>query len=89
MKTLIQRQLYRPGLVLPLMGLTRLLVLTDFSLTLAGFILLMRGSRGIMVFLLRLPKQGVPQLSARHSLEVKRDARPSADCSSPSLCCGH
>lgn len=55
MKSLIERQLYRPALVLPLMGLTRLLVSTDFNLTQAGFVIAMRGSQQMLSFSAKVP----------------------------------
>lgn len=50
MKALIERQLYRPELLLPMMGLVRLLVSSDYNLTQVGFIIFLRGSRYAFAF---------------------------------------
>jgi hypothetical protein len=53
MKALLERQIYRPGLVLPMMGLTRLLVRYDFNLTQVGFVMALHGSRLASSFVFR------------------------------------
>jgi hypothetical protein len=45
MKALIERQLYQPGLVLPLLALTRLMVTLDFSISQVLFVIFMRGAQ--------------------------------------------
>jgi hypothetical protein len=44
MKALIERQLYRPAVVLPLLVLMRLMVTLDFNLMQVTFVVVMKGS---------------------------------------------
>ena len=45
MKALIERQLYRPAVVLPLLILMRLMVTLDFNLMQVTFVVVMKGSQ--------------------------------------------
>jgi hypothetical protein len=45
MKALIERQLYRPALVLPLLILMRLMVTLDFNLTQVTLVVIAKGSQ--------------------------------------------
>ena len=45
MKALIERQLYRPAVVLPLLLLMRLMVTLDFNLMQVTFVVVMKGSQ--------------------------------------------
>jgi len=45
MKALIERQLYRPAVVLPLLVLMRLMVTLDFNLMQVTFVVVMKGSQ--------------------------------------------
>ena len=45
MKDLIERQLYRPALVLPLLMLMRLMVTLDFNLTQVTLVVIAKGSQ--------------------------------------------
>jgi len=94
MKSLIERQLYRPALVLPLMGLTRLLVSTDFNLTQAGFVMAMRGSQQVLALSSRVPATlgaKARQWSSRRSAAAAKagSAVPATRASGaqPSDCC--
>ncbi|WP_118179379.1 hypothetical protein [Paraburkholderia phosphatilytica] len=48
MKALIERQLYHPAVVLPLLALVQLLVALDFNLSQFGFVLLTRGAQAAL-----------------------------------------
>ena len=45
MKALIERQLYRPAVVLPLLVLMRLMVTLDFNLMQVTFVVVMKSSQ--------------------------------------------
>ncbi|SAL44442.1 hypothetical protein AWB69_04508 [Caballeronia udeis] len=45
MRALIERQLYRPAVVLPLLVLMRLMVTLDFNLMQVTFVVVMKGSQ--------------------------------------------
>ena len=45
MRALIERQLYRPAVVLPLLVLMRLMVTLDFNLMQVTFVVIMKGSQ--------------------------------------------
>lgn len=45
MKSFLERQLYQPALMLPMMDLVELMVAVDFSLGQAGLIVATRGAR--------------------------------------------
>ena len=45
MKALIERQLYRPAVVLPMLILMRLMVTLDFNLMQVTFVVVMKGSQ--------------------------------------------
>jgi hypothetical protein len=76
MKALIERQLYRPGLLLPMMGLVRLLVSSDYNLTQVGFIIFLRGSRYAFAFIfgawVRIPVATLNSLTQTTVKTVKR-----------------
>jgi hypothetical protein len=78
MKALIERQLYRPGLILPMMGLVRLLVSSDYNLTQVGFIIFLRGSRYAFAFIfsasVRIPAATLNALTQTTVKTVKRIA---------------
>ncbi|WP_175941439.1 MULTISPECIES: hypothetical protein [unclassified Caballeronia] len=50
MRALIERQLYQPSVVLPLLLLTRLMVSLDFNLAQVAFVVLLRGSQQVYHF---------------------------------------
>lgn len=51
MRALIERQLYQPSVVLPLLLLTRLMVSLDFNLAQVAFVMLLRGSQQVYHFM--------------------------------------
>lgn len=53
MKALIERQLYRPAVVLPLLILMRLMVTLDFNLMQVTFVVVMKGSQYIFQVVFR------------------------------------
>ncbi|WP_250473721.1 hypothetical protein [Caballeronia sp. GAFFF1] len=53
MRALIERQLYQPSVVLPLLLLTRLMVSLDFNLAQVAFVVLLRGSQQAYHFMHR------------------------------------
>ena len=73
MKALIERQLYRPAVVLPLLVLMRLMVTLDFNLMQVTFVVVMKGSQYMFqaVFRHRFDPAGrsdvrLPQVHAMH-----------------------
>jgi hypothetical protein len=66
MKALIERQLYRPAVVLPLLVLMRLMVTLDFNLMQVTFVVVMKGSQYMF--------QAV--FKHRHDHADRSDARP-------------
>jgi len=53
MKALIERQLYRPAVVLPLLVLMRLMVTLDFNLMQVTFVVVMKSSQYIFQVVFR------------------------------------
>ncbi|WP_035567357.1 hypothetical protein [Caballeronia sordidicola] len=73
MKALIERQLYRPAVVLPLLVLMRLMVTLDFNLMQVTFVVVMKSSQYMFqaVFRHRFDQAGrrdvrLPQVNAVH-----------------------
>jgi hypothetical protein len=73
MKALIERQLYRPAVVLPLLVLMRLMVTLDFNLMQVTFVVVMKSSQYMFqaVFRRRFDQAGrsdvrLPQVHAVH-----------------------
>lgn len=48
MKTFIERQLYQPAVVLPMMGLMELMVSFDFNMSQVGMMVATRGARAAL-----------------------------------------
>ena len=48
MKDLIERQLYHPAVVLPMVSLMQLMVSLDFNLSQVGFVVATRGARAAL-----------------------------------------
>ncbi len=48
MKALIERQLYHPAVVMPMMALMQLMVSTDFNLGQVGFVVATNGARAAL-----------------------------------------
>ena len=53
MRALIERQLYQPMVVLPLLLLMRLMVTLDFNLAQVMFVMMFKGSQHAYQFMLR------------------------------------
>jgi hypothetical protein len=66
MKALIERQLYRPAVVLPLLVLMRLMVTLDFNLMQVTFVVVMKGSQYMFQAVFR----------HRHDHADRSDVRP-------------
>jgi hypothetical protein len=49
MKSFIERQLYQPALVLPMVDLMQLMVSLDFSMSQVGFMVATRGARAAVL----------------------------------------
>ena len=58
MKALIERQLYRPAVVLPLLVLMRLMVTLDFNLMQVTFVVVMKSSQYIFHVVFRHRRDG-------------------------------
>ncbi|CAG4892814.1 hypothetical protein [Paraburkholderia saeva] len=48
MRDLIERQLYHPAVVLPMVSLMQLMVSTDFNLSQVGFVVATRGAKAAL-----------------------------------------
>jgi hypothetical protein len=72
MRALIERQLYQPAVVLPLLLLMRLMVTLDFNLAQVTFVMVVKGSQQAYQFMARhvpLRQRGgddVAHIACRH-----------------------
>ncbi|MDR5857548.1 hypothetical protein P9239_01825 [Caballeronia sp. LZ062] len=71
MRALIERQLYQPSVVLPLLLLTRLMVSLDFNLAQVAFVMLLRGSQHVYRFVYQAARRqhdgaAVERIACRH-----------------------
>ncbi|WP_147432303.1 hypothetical protein [Pararobbsia silviterrae] len=60
MKALIERSLYQPAIVLPILMLVRLMTALDFSITQIVLVLAFRGSRYLFMLALDHARRGAP-----------------------------
>ena len=70
MKALIERHLYQPAIVLPILMLVRLMTALDFSVTQILIVLVVRGSQYMFY---RIAHRGRVENARREALPARRD----------------